>query len=213
MKTSKLDAETLHVSFWQTPATAYPVQQLRSARIVRKKQKCGVYRMEGIDSFKYYKLTAPIDVTALKIYGSVWMVDDPLHWHAMRWYLQQAAPGVLRCAGLGLGLCAHIASSMQRFTKIEVIEINKDVIDLVAPLLPKDARIEVIHADFENFKSTSTPDCILWDLAAGEQPETVWQLARGIAQTSSTYPETLTMYFGLKSKTGSAYAGMEDLFS
>lgn len=208
-------AQTLHLSEWRTPCTSYPLAVRGKAEVRRCKYEKGLYPMERINGYEYYQVHDPIPVTELFIRNSCWMVDDPLHWRAMTWYLEEARAGQLLCAGLGLGLMLWLAHVMPKFERVTVIEASEDVLQLILPLLPEDDRFVFINGDFESVQLHNhlhlTPDCILWDLASGSKPETLFQLTRGIAQTSSIYPDTPTMYFGLRSKTGSAYATLDDL--
>ena len=160
--------EILVIDEWSTPASQYPLKKVGTARISRFTYNPGFYRMEGIDGYMFFQVTMPIQITNLKIGRKVHMVDDPLHWYAMREYVQNASPGHLLCAGLGLGLMVWWALEREDITRLTVVEINPDVIALVSPLLPKDDRLEIVCADYYEYRPDSEPDCILWDLAVGK---------------------------------------------
>lgn len=103
--------------------------------------------MFGVDGYKYfYVKRKKISVTVLKIDNNVVMPDDPLHWIGMK-RLAEASNGRVLVIGLGLGLVVHHLVNNERVTKIDVVEINADVIKLISPLLPDDERINVIQGD------------------------------------------------------------------
>lgn len=58
------------------------------------------------------------------------------------------AKGKVLINGLGLGCClAELLNKPKKITSITVIEISKDVINLVAPFFIKSPKIRIIHAD------------------------------------------------------------------
>jgi hypothetical protein len=63
--------------------------------------------------------------------------------------LEHHAKGHVLINGLGLGLTAQLCLDKPEVTKVTVIEINEDVIRLVAPHLKEryGGRVEIIHAD------------------------------------------------------------------
>jgi len=196
----------LEISEWAPPTAGYPIATRGSAEIRHAKYSKGFYPMEGIDGYTYYHVTKRIAVTNLFIKNSVWMVDDPLHWHAMRWYIEQAQPGALLCAGLGLGLMLWHAAADSKFTSITVVERSADVIDLIAPHLPTDPRVKIVCADFYEYSAQQQPDTILWDLAVGQAKETRPAFLRAAAHMTYAFPGVPVMYFGFRdARTNSAY--------
>jgi len=77
--------------------------------------------------------------------GECVMVDDPpellKHVQAAR-----AASGDVLVTGLGLGCVLRMLQVNPRVERITVVEISRDVIDLVWPHTPQD-RVELVHAD------------------------------------------------------------------
>lgn len=204
MTISTIDNETYTVPRnWRSPVSFYPERAIGHAAIKKIQYVKGLYRYEGVDGFQYYRVRGRgIAVTALEIKGEVWMVDDPLHDRAMSLYVQQAAPGHLLCAGLGLGLCVWYACQRADITRITVVERTADVIELIGSLLPNDPRIELIHSDFYVYRPDFTPDTLLWDLAVGDPPETQAEFAKGSMICKYLYPDVQRMYFGFRNLNG-----------
>lgn len=141
---SEVEFKTLRVSEWKT--VDYPVKSLGTASITKTKYRRGnTYLMEGVDGYELLEVTKAITVTQLKIKGKVVMIDDPMHWIGMK-RLAEACRGKVLVAGLGLGLILHHLATNKNVKSIDVVEINKDVIDLIKPLLPNDDRVR-IHPD------------------------------------------------------------------
>lgn len=59
----------------------------------------------------------------------------------------QKAKGDILIAGLGLGMCHEALMQKQDVKSVTIVEVNKDVIDLVWDHCPKDERFELIHDD------------------------------------------------------------------
>jgi len=129
----------------------YPLKKKGSAEIIHIKQPSGCYLMEGVDGFAFYEQDSPIIVTALKINGDIVMVDDPLHWIGMQ-RLAEHCKGRVIIAGLGLGLILHHLVKNKDVDEIGVIENNKDVVDLIEPLLPQDDRVTIHIEDIRAFE-------------------------------------------------------------
>ena len=134
----------LQVKDWHT--INYPNKKVGSAEIVKTKYNPGTYLMEGVDGYYFWENKKDIPITELRINGEVVMLDDPLHWHGMR-LLAEASYGKVFVGGLGLGLVLHHLLNNPKVTQIDVYELNKDVIDLVAPLLPKNNKIWIFNGD------------------------------------------------------------------
>lgn len=195
--------DTFYLSSWSTPLTNIKETGSELARIKKVKYNRGFYNMEGINGFFRYYLKKSTWITNLQIndHGEwkVWMVDDPLHYLGIKQYLEELGGGSLLCAGLGLGLMLHHATKMSRFTKIDVVEINQDVIDLIKPILPDDERINIINVDFYDFiKQNQHYDNLLWDLAVGNKDETKRAFMIGKAYCNIFLPEAKKLYFGEK---------------
>jgi len=155
----------LEVYEWETPASKYPVKRFGRARISRAKYDKGLYLMEGVGGFAFFKVMNPIKITVLKIGRRDVMVDDPLHWFGMS-ILANCCRGKTLIGGLGLGLIIHALQSNKDVESIDVYEIDGDVIQLIQPLLPNDNRVKVIHDDVFN-SNPEVYDTIVLDLWAG----------------------------------------------
>lgn len=75
------------------------------------------------------------------------------------------ANGRVLIAGLGLGMILHPIVSKPEVTSITVFEKEQDVIDLIAPTLPKQ-KIEVIRGDIFDYKPATSEkfDTIYFDI-------------------------------------------------
>ena len=153
----------LTLTTWTTPASAYPDHELGRARIKTTRYR-GTYECYGLRGHRLYE-ARNIKVKRLLIANRGWMVDDPPHWWAMEEHAQFYHGHVL-CAGLGLGLMVHTLSANPEVTRITVVEREKDVIDLVAPLVPQD-KLHVVHGDFWEYRGRQ-PDGVLFDLFVGD---------------------------------------------
>lgn len=99
------------------------------------------------------------DYTRLRINGQLVMSDTPLEYREHGELFLMAGGDVL-INGLGLGCAVSVLLGDKDVSSITVIEINKDVIDLVGPHFPD---VEIIHAD-----------ALTWNAPKGKRWETVW---------------------------------------
>lgn len=148
------------VGQWRTPLTDVPKQEVGNARLVKQRYAKGHYHMEGIDGHLFWQAEKAITVTALQrrergAAWKTWMVDDPLHWYAMRARVLQLPPGRILIAGLGLGLMLHhMVEREADFTSVTVVEIDRDVVRLIEPTLPDvwslraRANFKIVEDDF-----------------------------------------------------------------
>jgi hypothetical protein len=154
----------LKILDWMTPATKYPLKKYGSARIVRIKYTKGFYLMEGVAGYDYMHVENKIPVTSLKINNETVMVDEPSHWLGMKKLAEKSKGNVLVC-GLGLGLVVHALIENHDVRKIDVVELNKDVITLIQPLLPTDNRLFIYNDNaFDKKWLESDYDTIILDL-------------------------------------------------
>ena len=162
----RMNNKVLLIKTWNT--INYPQKKIGSAEIKIISYPSGIYHMQGVNGYKYFEVLNKIRVTTLKINGKTVMVDDPLHWYGMEG-LARNSHGKVLVAGLGLGLIVHHLINYPAVSKIDVYEINKEVIELIIPLLPKDKRINIINDDFfkEPFKKKHY-DTIILDLWVGK---------------------------------------------
>jgi hypothetical protein len=164
--------------------------------------------MEGTSGYQFYRVSGgrlPVMCLQRRAEGrktwKTWMVDDPLHWCAMRELVLDLPAGRLLVAGLGLGLFAHHMLERPDITDIEVVEIDPDVIALITPTLPEDPRVKITQGDYyahiEHGLSVQ-PDAILWDLAVGNQEQTYPDFMRGMMLTTAFLPGVPLSCFGIR---------------
>lgn len=139
----------LKIKNWKT--VDYPEKRYKSASITKTVYKEGYYLMEGVDGYDLFQVLKPITVTELRINNNVVMVDDPLHWIGMQ-RLAEACKGKVLIGGLGLGLILRHLKRNKNVSKIVVVEINKDVIELIKPLLPEDKRVSIYLGNVLDFE-------------------------------------------------------------
>lgn len=175
-----MEDNIIKIKEWKTPATNYPLIQVRNARITRRNYKKGYYHNYGVNGYKYFEVIKPIPITNLELKENkkwqTWMVDDPPHYWSMQNYANRSYRKVL-IAGLGLGLVIHELSKNSNIDSITVIEIEEDVINLISPLLPKfEINFEIIKEDFFKFIEYTSEDFdrIIIDLwTSGSKEETM----------------------------------------
>jgi hypothetical protein len=204
------DDEIIKIDKWETPATHYPEKQVNSARIVHGFYNYGYFHNYGVRGYKFFEVIKQIPVTSLEIREEMvwqtWMVDDPPHFWSMQDYARNSIGRVL-VAGLGLGLVAHELLDNIDIDSITVVERNKDVIDLISPLLPKaeDAKFQIINKDFYDFihESEEDFDRIIVDLwTSGSLEETKKILREEVLPFSYylkiKYPDASMVFHGFK---------------
>jgi hypothetical protein len=199
--------DTIQIRSWRTPLTVVPDRTIGTARLRHARKYRGVYHFEGTKGFEYYQVRKPFVCTYLQRRNSsqgkgwrTWMTDDPLHWIAMRSLCLRLPAGKILCAGLGLGLMAHHLCKRADISRLRIVELSSDVIELISPTLPQDPRIEIINDDFYSYirrPEACDNDAVLWDLAVGNAKETIDHFKFAFAQVLA---ETgLPLYqFGLR---------------
>ena len=206
------DNEVIKINKWKTPATDYPERQVNSAKIVHGFYNYGYFHNYGVRGYKYFEVTKQIPVTSLEIKDDkskiwwTWMVDDPPHFWSMQDYARNSIGRVL-VAGLGLGLVTHELLDNVDVDSITIVEKNKDVIDLISPLLPKaeDVKFQIINKDFYDFVHDSEEDFdrIIVDLwTSGSLEETKKILDEEVLPFSYylkiKYPDASIVFHGFK---------------
>lgn len=195
------------VARWETPVSDLPSRTIGDVRITHEKYPPGFYRMEGVTGAEAYRLLAPLDVTVLQgVAGGVWrtwMVDDPLHWAGMYELVQLLPPGRILCAGLGLGLVVHRLVARADITAITVVERSQQVIELVAPSLPDDPRVQVVVESWEAFLAEHVQpyDGIFWDLTVGEQDDVIPALEQAAELCERHMPGVPLVRFGIRDQS------------
>ena len=151
------EEELIEIREWKTPATDYPEKEFGTARIVHGFYNGGYYHNYGVNGYKYFFVKKKIPVASLEIEDEKgmwqgWMVDDPPHWWSMQNYAKNSSGRVL-VGGLGLGLVAGELLKNVDINSVTIVDLNKDVIGLISPLLPEaiDVQLDIVNKDFYDF--------------------------------------------------------------
>ncbi len=171
---------TLHS--WKTPASVYPDHRIGAAQVVRTHYKRGWYNAYGVRGLHAYRAARSLPIRVLEIAGKTWMVDDPPHWWAMQEHAEFYSGHVV-CAGLGLGLIVHALVENPKVNRITVVERDRDVIDLMKPLIPE---CEIIHGDF--WKYDGSCDGLFYDLFVGDALQLFPEALRTYVVLAEHYP-------------------------
>lgn len=211
-----INIRVIEIDKWETPVTHYPEIEFGSARIRRGKYEKGLYHNYGVMGYEYFLIDKPIDITSLEIMGedgiwNTWMVDDIPHFWSMQLYATNSYGKVL-VAGLGLGMIVGELLKNVDVDSITVVEINKDVIDLISPLLSLiecdsecgyDNRLKIINEDFYKFINETNEkfDRIIIDLwVSGSEEETEKLLNEKIVPLSyyirKLFPDASVVFHG-----------------
>jgi len=203
----------LRLDDFETPYTSIPEKQSDFVRLKKTRYARGYYRMEGVRGYELFHLKKPIQVTRLEVkdFDGRWktlMVDDPMHWLGMGELAEQANPGSVLVAGLGMGLILHHLAKRKDISKITVVEIDPEVIKFVRPYIPKDERIEIIEDNFFSYVTWNPSDEFntviidLWVLKEGDAKERRRQVAAsmGVAKALSkrAYPRAKVLIWGVR---------------
>jgi hypothetical protein len=146
---------------WSTPATKYPNKKVGSAEICSGFYKRGMYHMHQVKGYLFWDNHYRIPLTTLKIDGRTVMTDGPIDWIGMQ-ELARHSKGKVLVVGLGLGLVVHALKDNRLVEKIDVVELNQDVIDLIEPLLPEDDRRRVYQGN--GFEWKGEYDTVIVDI-------------------------------------------------
>ena len=127
------------------------------------------------------------------------MVDSPYDWYAMGEYAMRTRPPKVLVAGLGLTLVDQHLALRKDIVKIKIVELNEEVIEMVAPHLPKDERFEVVHGDFfevlpQLAAGGEEYDTIIMDIWTGEDSESLPDFRKAVALVQKHYPKALHLY-------------------
>jgi len=191
---------------FETPATKYPSKRFGEAEIVKEKYKRGLYLHEGVGGYDFFFVEREIPVTKLRVRGETVMVDDPLHWEGMK-LLGKKAEGRVLTGGLGLGLIAHALAKNPRVKEVTIVERNKDVRELVKPLIP-DEKIRVCEGNILDDKwYEPCPDTVILDLwtlgkeSPKEERAKVWEeMMTALAKIKYKCPNTKVWIWGLRNR-------------
>ena len=189
---------------WNTPAKNIPEQQVGNFRIIKRFAKAGTaWPMCGTLGYDYcvFMEDAPMIILQQRRGNGWrdWMVDSPYDWYAMGEYAMRARPGNVLVAGLGLTLVDQHLALRRDIAKIKIVELNEEVIKMVAPNLPKDKRIEVVHDDFFDAvpklaAKGEAYDTIIMDIWTGEDSESIPDFRKTFALVQEHYPKALQLY-------------------
>jgi len=75
----------------------------------------------------------------------------------------QEARGDVLIAGLGIGMILLPIMNKPEVTSIEVVELHQEVIDLVAPQLPLNSKVRIIHSNIMHFVPEHSYDVMYFD--------------------------------------------------
>lgn len=132
------------------------------------------YPERAVQEGEYYKLTRN---------GYTIMSNTPAEVNDHIKFIR-AAKGKVLIAGLGLGMVLQEVLKKDSVTKVTVVEISKDVINLVAKSY-QDPRLEIINEDIFNFKPTEHYDFgwyDIWDDISGDEYEEMKKLTRKLSR-------------------------------
>jgi hypothetical protein len=102
----------------------------------------------------------PGTYTALRDHGHLWMSDTPAEKRDHVWAVHQIAkPDTRRVLinGLGLGMVLAAALSFDHVEHVDVVELDRRVIDLVGPHYTKDPRVTIHQGDAYEVARTWAP--------------------------------------------------------
>lgn len=197
---AKVGCRVLIINDYKTPATDYPLKKAGYAKIKRKPYNKGIYIMEGVKGYDFFCISKKIPVTSLEINNETWMVDDPMHWEGMK-LLAENCYGEVLVGGLGLGLITHALIKNPQIEKIHVVEINKDVIKLIQPLIPK--KVKVTQGNiFDYADSNNHYDIVILDLWVrnGGKGNLLPDMYRALAQFAIRCPKSKIYIWGLRDR-------------
>ncbi|MDW8022223.1 MAG: hypothetical protein RMJ15_00545 [Nitrososphaerota archaeon] len=189
---------------WKTPALTTPEQFNGRFRIVKRAVKAGTaWPMCKTLGYDYCIFMDDATLTLLQERVGEewrdWMVDSPYEWFAMGEYAMRAMPPNILVAGLGLGLILHHLTLRRDIEKIVVVEVNKEIIEMVSPYIPMDKRIEIVHGDFFEVvpklaSEGKTFNTTIVDIWAGDPQNYIEDLKRAIVMLRNSYPKALHIF-------------------
>ncbi len=101
---------------------------------------------------KNKEISFPFEVTYhyLREGGGTWMSDLPCE-QAQHNQSLKGMKGKVLVGGLGLGYAVTVLAKRKSVKEITVVELNKEVIDLVHPYLKNKEKIKVVHKDLFDY--------------------------------------------------------------
>jgi hypothetical protein len=170
---------------WSTPASLYPDGKVGKARLKTANYTRGQYQCYGIKGFDFFQAVRPLPIKSLQVGDKTWMVDDPPHW----WAMEEHATfyrGHVVVAGLGLGLIVHALAACPDVERVTVVEVEPDVITLVQPHLPPNAKVEIVAGDFWDWEGQ--PDGVFYDLFVGDGCALASEAVRTMIELRQRFP-------------------------
>ncbi len=98
-----------------------------------------------------------------KMFHNIIMSDTPMEFRTNKSFIEHANGKVL-IGGLGIGAVLLLIQDKPEVESIIVVEKFKEVIDMVAPHLPLNNKVEIINADILEFKTNEKFDTIYFDI-------------------------------------------------
>lgn len=95
--------------------------------------------------------------------GEIIMSDTPMEHDTNKTAVEKATGNVL-IAGLGIGMILLPIQLKQEVTQITVVEKHQELIDLIAPQLPLNKKVNIVSADIHEFKTDQKYDTIYFDI-------------------------------------------------
>lgn len=108
--------------------------------------------------------------------ADAWMTDTPAEYRDAAYFIHAASGDVL-ISGLGLGMVVKALLAKDEITSITVVEIESDVIALVADSYP-DPRLRVINADAYTWKPDQSFDWAWHDIWGDVSTDDLPDMAR-----------------------------------
>lgn len=107
----------------------------------------------------------PGEYTRLLVDGRLWMSDVDAEWRdhlEAVWRIRQPETRRVLINGLGLGMVVQAALDQPHVEHVDVVELDRRVVDLVGPHYLKDPRVTIHHADAY---TVTWPANTRWDVA------------------------------------------------
>ena len=159
--------DVLKVESWDTHCSHYAEREVGDYRLKKTSYAPGMYRLYRVDGFSYFQVTKEIPVMSLEGRENgewrQWMIDDPFNYLAMRRYCERMSGRVLT-SGLGLGIAATALAENPKVSEVVIVERAQEVIDLIAPYLPK-GKLRIVHDDFWTYVKRHPRRSLLHPLA------------------------------------------------
>ena len=138
--------------------------------------RCAIngYPQRGIQAGEYWKLTRG---------GTIVMSNTPAEIRDHIKFIQEAQGKVL-IAGLGLGMVLQEVLKKNTVTKVTVVELSQDVINLVGKSY-QDSRLEIVNEDIFKFKPSEHYDYAwfdIWDDISGDEYEEMKKITRKLSR-------------------------------